>query len=115
MIFHDQLVMQLMNGLIRPGFSLFFAQCASLGIPVALYTAAEHEWATFLAQAVRFEMELDLENPPRDFLLPPRLHVRLPPRLHLRLPPRLHLRLPARFLSCIPSEKLIRRNLDIPT
>jgi hypothetical protein len=70
-LFKDQLVMHLMNGLMRPGFSQFCAQCALMNIPVMLYTAAEHEWATFLAprilQAVRLEMVRDLESPPVDF------------------------------------------------
>ena len=70
-MFKDQLVTQLMNGLMRPGFSQFCAQCAMLNIPVMLYTAAEHDWATFLAprilHAVRLEMIRDFEKPPMDF------------------------------------------------
>jgi hypothetical protein len=70
-MFRDQLVAQLLNGLMRPGFSAFCAQCAVMGIPVFLYTAAETEWAQFLVpaiqQAVRIEMARDLENPPKNF------------------------------------------------
>lgn len=70
-MYKDQLVTQLMNGLMRPGFSAFCAQCAIMGIPIMLYTAAEDEWAHFLVpailQAVRIEMQRDLENPPKNF------------------------------------------------
>lgn len=56
-LFKDQLVAQLLGGLMRPGFPAFCAKCQSLDIPVVLYTASEHQWATFLAprieQAVR--------------------------------------------------------------
>ena len=69
--YKNALVTQLMNGLMRPGFALFCAQCALLRIPIMLYTAAEHEWATFLAprilQAVRFEMMRNMEDPPLNF------------------------------------------------
>ena len=65
-MFKEQLAQQLANGLMRPGFATFCATCHRAGVPVFLYTAAETEWATFLAprilQAVRKEMRRDGEE-----------------------------------------------------
>ena len=70
-MFKDRLVTQLINGLMRPGFSQFCAQCHMLRIPVMIYTAADHDWAHFLVpriqQAVQMEMARDLEDPPKHF------------------------------------------------
>lgn len=59
-MFKDHLVKQLVDGLMRRGFPQFCAECTRRGIPVALYTASEDQWARFLKpcleRAVRWEL-----------------------------------------------------------
>lgn len=47
--FRDQVVLQLADGLLRPGFGAFCLECARRGVPVFLYTASQDSWARFLA------------------------------------------------------------------
>ena len=63
-MFKDQLVTQLVNGIMRPGFSRFCAKCRQLGIPMILYTAAEDEWAQFLVPCIERAVQIEID---RDF------------------------------------------------
>ena len=59
-MFSGELIMQLLNGLMRPGFAHFCMMCKRHSIPIFLYTAAEDEWAQFIVpcieRAVQFEI-----------------------------------------------------------